>query len=426
MEHQLGERIDKMENIIPVLERNKTIDITLPYFNRFPHYTEQLIGQAVLYFPVIERILEQYQLPEDLKYIPFFESGFREDAISPAGARGLWQFMEGTGRKYGLIINKEIDERMDFVKSTEAAARFLKSLHEEFGCWALALMAYNGGQYRVRRLVQESNSTNIQKIMKQMPEESQTYLSKMIAAKLIFKSYKLYGLSPRMPDPVDLYSVRATYITSFDLSTISKEHQVDYTALRLANPHLKYRKIRNAEHHTINVRIPQYSEEAKNDYYFRKQTYYITSEEQLENLAAALKINSRKIELMNEFFDPVSMVGKLITLQVPSSQYIALDKKFGNQPAELLSRNLTLMRIENLTSKVLSSSSYAGKGSDHRTMYYLRPSESLLDVTKRLEISLEQIKEMNPHLDLYQSNRFYIPAIDITNKVNGTEMANAL
>lgn len=426
LERQLGERIDKMENIIPVMERSKAIDISLPYFNRYPHFTEQLIGQAVLYFPVIEQILRQYGLPEDLKYIPFFESGFREDARSPAGAVGLWQFMEGTGRKYGLVINREIDERMDFVKSTEAAARFLKSLHEEFGCWALALMAYNGGQYRVKRLVLESNSTNIQKIMNLMPEESQTYLSKMIAAKLIFKTYKFYGLTPRIPEPVDLYNINATYITSLDLTTISKEHQVDYTALRQANPHLKLRKIRNADHHTINVRIPKYSGKSKDDHFFRSQTYYITSQEQLENLASILNLSSRKIELMNEFFDPVNLVGKLITLRIPSPQYMSIDKQFGFQPVDFLSRDFNLMKIENLASKILPSSNYTIAISESRTLYYLRPSESLLDVTKRLEISLERIKELNPDMDLFQSNRFYIPQTITPNEVVSIDMANAL
>ena len=223
LKHNLGEQIDQMESIIPVMERAKAIDIALPYFNRFPQFTEQLLGQAVLYFPVIEKILKKYNLPEDLKYIPFFESSFRENAVSPVGARGLWQFMEGTGRKYGLTINREIDERYDFVKSTEAAARFLKDLHDELGNWALVLMAYNGGPYRVKRLVKENNTSDIQIIMKQMPRESQNYLSKMIAAKLIFKSYPYYGLAPTLPDPVDFYSIQTTFITALDLSEISKE-----------------------------------------------------------------------------------------------------------------------------------------------------------------------------------------------------------
>src|SRR5690606_24116210 len=126
-------------------------------------------SDLVLYFPVIEKVLKKYNLPEDLKYIPFFESGFRVNAVSPVGARGLWQFMEGTARKYGLTVNREIDERFDFIKSTDAAARFLKSLHEELGSWALVLMAYNGGPYRVKRLMKESNTSDVQVIMNQMP-----------------------------------------------------------------------------------------------------------------------------------------------------------------------------------------------------------------------------------------------------------------
>src|SRR5690606_23015779 len=161
----------------------KAIDIALPYFNWYPQFTEQLLGQAVLYFPTIEKILSKYNLPEDLKYIPFIESGFRVNAVSPVGARGLWQFMEGTGKKYGLTINREVDERYDFIKSTEAAALFLRDLYEELGNWALVLMAYNGGPYRVKRLIKDLNTSDVHTVMSHMPRESQNYLSKMIAAK---------------------------------------------------------------------------------------------------------------------------------------------------------------------------------------------------------------------------------------------------
>lgn len=422
LEHELGERIDQMESIIPVMEKNKAIDIALPYFNRFPHFTEQLIGQAVQYFPVIEQVLKKYQLPDDLKYIPFFESGFRKDAVSPAGARGLWQFMEDTGKKYGLTINKEIDERLDYVKSTEAAARFLKSMHEELGSWALVLMAYNGGPYRVKRLVRESSTSNVQVIMNQMPKESQTYLSKMIAAKLIFKTYKQYGLIPQLPDPVSFYTFNTSYISSIDLSTISKEYGIDYTALRQANPHLKYRKIRNAGENTINVHIPQYATKDKNITPFRNQYFYISSLEQFQQLATFLNVSMRKLELANEFFSTESAVGHTIAIQVPSSEYMTLDKKFGPPPAQFLRRDLNLLMKENLISKVLLPSSGITPAFLARELYYLKPSESLLEVAVRLNISLEKIKDLNPDLNLYKSNRFYIPV----SKALGVDVANAL
>lgn len=422
MEHELGETIDQMESIIPVMERNKAIDIALPYFNRFPHFTEQLIGQAVQYFPVIEQVLKKYQLPDDLKYLPFFESGFRENAISPAGARGLWQFMEDTGKKYGLTINKEIDERLDYVKSTEAAALFLKSLHEELGSWALVLMAYNGGPYRVKRLVRESNTSDIKVIMNQMPQESQTYLSKMIAAKLIFETYKQYGLTPQLPDPVSFYTLNTTYISSIDLSTISKQYGIEYTALRQANPHLNFRKIRNAGQNTINVHIPQYAAKDIDEKDFRSQSFYISSLEQLKSLASSLNVSTRKLELANEFFESGRVVGNVITLLVPTKEYMVLDKKFGPPPAKFLRRGLDLIMKENLISKVLMPHSDIAPAFISRALYYLKPSESLLDVAVRLNIPLKKIKEMNPEMNLYKSNRFYIPV----NKVAGVDVANAL
>lgn len=421
MEHELGEHIDQLESIIPVMERNKAIDIALPYFNRFPHFTEHLIGQAVQYFPLIEQVLKKHHLPDDLKYIPFFESGFRKDVVSPAGAQGLWQFMEDTGRKYGLTINNEIDERLDYVKSTEAAARFLKSLHEDLGSWALVLMAYNGGPYRVKRLVRESNTSNPQVIMDKMPKESQTYLSKMIAAKLIFKTYKQYGLQPRIPDPVHFYTLNTSYISSIDLNTISKEYNVDYSVLRQANPHLKYRKIRNANQNIINVHIPRYATKGKEVIEFRKQFYYISSEEQLEQLASFLGISKRKLEMANGFFDPGRSIGHTIAVQVTSSEYMTLDKAFGPPPARFLKKDLNLLMEENLISKALSPGSGITPAFIARELYYLKPSESLIDVAMRLNISLKKIKEMNPDMNLYQSNRVYIP---VNESSPGIDVAN--
>ncbi len=411
LKHDLGEQIDQMENIIPVVERSKAIDIALPYFNRYPQFTEQLLGQAVLYFPVIEQILRKYNLPEDLKYIPFFESGFRVNAVSPVGARGLWQFMESTGRKYGLTINREIDERYDFIKSTEAAARFLRDLHEELGNWALVLLAYNGGPNRVKRLLKEYDTSDVQVIMARMPRESQNYLSKMIAAKLIFKSYPLYGITPKLPGPIDFYSINTTYITSVDLSKISQQYGIEYDVLRRANPHLKYRKVNNAKGSTINVQIPVFAVKEEQEQGFRMQTFYIRSEEQLEKLATMLGVNSRKIELANQFYNPVNLKDRLIKILVPAEQYMALDQAFGPPPAKVLQQNFHLIIQENLRSKVIPMTGKKESGFLTREIYYLRPSESLLDVASRLNIPLQQIKYLNPNLDLYETRRFYIPVV---------------
>ncbi|HLT93299.1 MAG TPA: lytic transglycosylase domain-containing protein [Membranihabitans sp.] len=418
LKHELGEQIDQLETIVPVVERSKAIDIALPYFNRYPQFTEQLLGQAVLYFPTIEKILSKYNLPEDLKYIPFIESGFRVNAVSPVGARGLWQFMEGTGKKYGLTINREVDERYDFIKSTEAAALFLRDLYEELGNWALVLMAYNGGPYRVKRLIKDLNTSDVHTVMSHMPRESQNYLSKMIAAKLIFKSYPYYGIVPQLPDPVELYNIHTTYITSIDLQKIGQEYGIEYNLLRQANPHLKYRKINNPRSNTININIPVFASKTNGQAQFRMQTFFIKSEKELEALAGMLKVNPRKIELVNQYYDPVDIQGKLIQIPVPLEQYMMLDKTFGPPPVKQLNHRSQILIHEKLNEKLHNAAHHGhSKNFLAHEIYYLKPSESLLDVASRLNIPLEQIKNMNPNMDLYESRRFFIPAM---NHVAGT------
>lgn len=409
LEQQLGDNIDQLESIIPVMEKSKAIEIALPFFNRYPSYTEKLLGDATLYFPVIEKILRQHQLPEDLKYIPFFESGFREKAVSRAGAQGMWQFMEDTGRRFGLTINREIDERMDYVKATEAAARFLKSMYEEFGDWSLVLMAYNGGPYRVKRLIRESNTSDIRTIMNQMPQESKTYLSKMIAAKLVFENYKHYQLVPQFPDPINFYSVNITYVAGIDLLAISKEHNVDYNLLRSVNPHFKFRKIRNSHQNTVNVRIPVFGENTN----LRQQAFYVSTPERLKQIAISLGISARKIELANQYYAHKDLTGKIIYMLVPETQYMRLEKEFGHPALSFLSPDMKSIQSEKIRSMKFLPTVALKNPMAHLKVYFLKPAESLIDVAEKFNISLTKLKEINPGLDLYRTSRLLIPDTDL-------------
>ncbi|MBW2174132.1 MAG: lytic transglycosylase domain-containing protein, partial [Deltaproteobacteria bacterium] len=98
------------------------------------------------YFPHIEEMLEESKMPDDLKYLPVVESAFLPHARSNKKAVGFWQFMSATGRKYGLVVNRQVDERRNFFASTRAALKYLKELHSIFGSWTLAVAAYNMGE----------------------------------------------------------------------------------------------------------------------------------------------------------------------------------------------------------------------------------------------------------------------------------------
>ena len=115
-----------------------------------------LFYKSIYYFPVFEEQLDAYDLPLELKYLAVVESALNPVAISPSGAKGLWQFMYGTGIEYDLYIDSYIDERFDIMKSTQAACAYLKDLYESFGSWDLALAAYNSGPGNVRKAIKRA------------------------------------------------------------------------------------------------------------------------------------------------------------------------------------------------------------------------------------------------------------------------------
>ncbi len=152
------------------------------------------------YIPLMVEILEEYDVPSDIVYLPLIESGFNCKAYSWARASGPWQFIASTGRLYDLDRNWWYDERRDFVKSTHSAARFLKDLHEKFGCWELALAAYNGGPGRVGRTIKSQGTRDFWQM--KLRKQTMDYVPFYMAATIIAKNPELYGFEPHYDDPV--------------------------------------------------------------------------------------------------------------------------------------------------------------------------------------------------------------------------------
>lgn len=151
-------------------------------------YLQQMKATSLPYFNLIDGILTQYGLPKELKYLAVIESDLKSNALSIAGARGPWQFMSYTAKDYGLQVNQFEDDRTDYYKSTNAAAKYLLSLYKDFKDWLLVIAAYNGGPGRVYSAINKSGSRNFWKLQYYLPEESRNHVKKFIATHYIMET----------------------------------------------------------------------------------------------------------------------------------------------------------------------------------------------------------------------------------------------
>lgn len=189
-----------------------------------------MLSLGDLYFPEIEMALDKNGLPMELRYLVIVESALNPKAISPAGAAGLWQLMLPTGKIYGLTVNSLVDERMDPVKSTEAACRFLKDLYRIYGDWWLVLAAYNCGPGNVNRALRRVNTDrpNFWDIYRYLPNETRRYIPLFIGAYFAMHYHREYGIYPRQlgrPLATDYYTAnhRVTFDRISELTGVSTD-----------------------------------------------------------------------------------------------------------------------------------------------------------------------------------------------------------
>ena len=175
-----------------------------------------LIKRSHRYFPVIEPILARYGIPDDFKYIAVAESDL-SNVISPARATGFWQFMEDTGKEYGLEINREVDERYHLEKSTEAACRYFLKSYERFGNWTMVAASYNRGSTGIDKQIEIQGQNNYYDLL--LPDETSRYIFRILSFKTIFSDPSEYGFDipgEHMYPPLDYKTVVVdTTVTSF-------------------------------------------------------------------------------------------------------------------------------------------------------------------------------------------------------------------
>ncbi len=225
---------------MPVAPDNEHVKKYISLFqNRLRPNFEKWLSRSGRYTDMIRTTLRENNLPEDLVYLALIESGFSPHALSKSKASGVWQFMKGTGKRYGLRVDRWIDERRDPVKATHAAAKYLTELYNMFESWPLALAGYNAGESRVYRTIVRVRTRDFWTLResRHLRPETRNYVPKFMAAMILAKNPEQYGFSveydaPWAYDEVEIQD--STY-----LSSIAKHAGISVRELKSYNPELK-------------------------------------------------------------------------------------------------------------------------------------------------------------------------------------------
>ena len=396
---QMEERIASIQSTIP-LNFNTRVKAFVDYFTiKSRPYTKMVMGRMNLYFPIFEKYLKKYNLPDELKYLAIIESGLHPRAKSSASAVGLWQFMSGTGRAYGLYIDWYIDERMDPEKSTEAACKYLTFLYNYFNDWELAMAAYNCGPGRVRRAIRKSGyKKDFWEIYRYLPRETRSYVPQFVAMMYTINyagehNFNIDDYTEFMPESDTIIVNQFMYLKTFaDLINVCVED------LEKLNPRLKRRAIPEAAKDFV-FYIPYDIKDAINE----NREYILdsarqTGKEELEYLArheVGSTYGRERLVHIVKSGDAISLLAE--KYKARSSDIRAWNNLNGNLIR--IGQRLNIWVNNKYYNSVNSQSVIVKKKSILFTpgkVHLVLPGESLWEISKMYEgLTIERIKKLN-------------------------------
>lgn len=234
--NRVREGFQNMQRSIP-LQYNSIVHSFVDYFiYKKPSFTKKMLEKKNFYFPIFEKYLAKYNMPDELKYLSMLESGLNPKAISHAKAVGLWQFMKPTGKDFGLKVDEYVDDRMDIEKSTEAACKYFRQLYNIFGDWELVLASYNTGPGNLRRAIRRAgNVTNYWQLHPFLHKDTRAYVPQFTAIMYMMHHADEYGIFPEeIMEPV---TVEKVIIDGYlDLETFSNVSGISIDDIQKHNP----------------------------------------------------------------------------------------------------------------------------------------------------------------------------------------------
>lgn len=216
--------------------------------------TLMAMKMANRYFDGLEKILNENGVPSDFKYLPLIESNFRND-VSPAGAVGFWQFVQTTGKLYGLEINNEVDERYNIEKSTSAACKYLLHSKEQLGSWTLAAASYNLGLPSALQRIQDQKTNNFYDMY--FNPETSRYVFRMLAMKIIFSNPKQAGFSIKTEDLYQPYKYKLVEVDGAipNIADFAAQYNLKYKHIKILNTWLREAQLTNKDHKKYQLKI---------------------------------------------------------------------------------------------------------------------------------------------------------------------------
>ena len=291
------QRLADMNSFI-TLPFNETVrNYIILYSEKMPTKMSSMLALSQYYFPIFEEIFDRYGLPKELKYMAVIESAFNPVAVSRAGAKGMWQFMYNTAKMYGLTINSFVDERLDPVKSADAAARYMRDAYRIFGDWNLAISSYNCGSGNVNKAMRRSGSREFWPVYNYLPRETRGYVPAFVGAMYAFTYYREHGLVPEtdsMPVQVDTFHIRRM----LHFQQVSALTGVSVEMLKKLNPQYVHDIVPGTAKEEYVLRLPyQYTSKFIDNedsvYAYNAKEYF--SPATLQNIAVSGSASSQRI-----------------------------------------------------------------------------------------------------------------------------------
>ena len=384
-----------------LLKKNtKRMQFWVDYFtNKQRDRFQRFINNGEEYRHHIEAIFAQYGLPKELYFVGLIESGYYLGARSHAAAVGPWQFIRGTGQRYGLKMSSELDERQDLFKATHSAAQYFKDLHNIFSSWELALSAYNAGEYGIIRRIMKHGTRDFYELSrnKQLPTETINYVPKVLAAMHVINNAKKYGFvipkkSNRLFDKTKLMAVRKNE----SLNSIAKRIGVNAELLRKLNPELRRSATPRYFSGTYKLRVP-----ASNKNYATEEL--VLANAQIEETAAPITFT--KPETIKELTKRTAESQPTFHRVKRGETLISISRKYSTTPRQLASLNgmsswRTKVRVgQNIRLQGQAPAAVASapklKITNKPIVYKVVRGDNLTDLARLFNSSLSKIKKAN-------------------------------